>query len=70
MFRHGVLALGAATAQGRPFIAALYQNQMRAVELPAATLSRLIVAAAAHQTIPWLVYESVSFPRRHVLVYQ
>jgi hypothetical protein len=56
---HGILSLGAAVAQGRPFVAALYQNQMKAVELPADTLQRLLVSAAAHQAAPWLVFEPV-----------
>ena len=56
---HGTLSLGVGMAQGRPFWAALYQNQMRAVELDPKTLRRLLTFSAAHQTAPWLVFESV-----------
>jgi len=56
---HQTLALGLAVAQGRPFWAALYANQMKAVELPPPLIGRLLTTSAAHQARPWLVFESV-----------
>eukprot|EP01050_Picozoa_sp_SAG11_P058083 SAG11_NODE_36918_length_259_cov_0.725000_1_plen_61_part_10 len=46
---HQMFSLGVGVAQGRPFWAALYQQQMHAVELPPSTLQRVLISAAAHQ---------------------
>ena len=59
MRMHDSLALGVGLAQGRPYWAALYQNAMKAVELPARTIGRVLTSTAAHQVRPWLVFEQV-----------
>ena len=56
---HASLSLGIGLAQGRPYWAALYQNAMKAVELPSRTIERVLTSAAAHQARPWLVFEQV-----------
>eukprot|EP01052_Picozoa_sp_SAG31_P023747 SAG31_NODE_1978_length_6749_cov_5.971579_2_plen_395_part_00 len=56
---HGSLSLGIGLAQGRAYWSALYQNEMRAVELPPGILERVLIFTAAHQGRPWLVFENV-----------
>jgi len=55
---HASFMLGIALAQGRPYIGALYENQMKAVQLPPQTIQQVMVSAAAHRVRPWLVFES------------
>jgi hypothetical protein len=52
------LGVGVAEVEQRPFIAALYQNAMHAVQLPPRALEQVLVSAAAHHVRPWLVFES------------
>lgn len=59
MLLHASLSLGVGLSQGRPFWAALYQNEMKAVEMAPGVVRRLLTFAAAHQVAPWLVFESV-----------
>ena len=61
MLLHYSLSLGVGIAElsrSKTFIAALYQNQMRAVQLHAETLHQVMVSTVAHNVRPWLVFES------------
>jgi hypothetical protein len=61
MLLHFSLSLGVGIAQlsrSKTFIAALYQNQMKAVQLPAETLRDVMLSTVAHHARPWLVFES------------
>ena len=59
MLLHASLSLGVGLSQGRPYWAALYQNEMKALEMAPGVVRRLLAFAAAHQVNSWLVFESV-----------
>lgn len=61
MSMHFLLSLGAGVAElsrSKTFIAALYQNQMKAVQLAPQELHQVMLSTIAHHARPWLVFES------------